>query len=54
LLHRTSIAPTPIKDGHHFDLARPDDPKTKKVDEGKEADKKIQKATDQLKKKGIN
>jgi hypothetical protein len=39
--------------GHHFDLARPDNPATKKVDEGKEADQKIQMATDRLKKKGI-
>ena len=39
--------------GHHFDLARPDNLATKKVDEVKLADQKIQLATDTLKKKGI-
>jgi len=39
--------------GRHFDLARPDDPKTRNVDEGKEADRKIKNVADKLKKEGV-
>lgn len=39
--------------GPHFDLARPDDPKTPKVDEGKEADAKIKTVAEKLKKEGV-
>lgn len=39
--------------GPHFDLARPDDPATPKKDEGKEADTKIKKVAEKLKKEGV-
>ena len=39
--------------GPHFDLARPDDPKTPKVDEGKVADAKIKDVAEKLKKEGV-
>ena len=39
--------------GPHFDLARPDNPETKNIDEGKEADKNIEKFAKKLKSKGV-
>jgi RHS repeat-associated protein len=39
--------------GPHFDLARPDDPATKDIDEGKEADKKIDECGQELKNEGV-
>jgi len=40
-------------DGPHFDLARPDNPETEEIDEGAEADKKIEKLGETLKEKGV-
>jgi hypothetical protein len=39
--------------GHHFDLARPDDPSTPNKDEGKETDDKIKAVGKWLKQKGV-
>jgi hypothetical protein len=40
-------------EGHHFDLARPDNPNTPYVDEGKEADDKIKAVAALLKKANV-
>ena len=45
--------PEGIGKGPHFDYSRPDDPSTQNIDEGKEADKKIEDLADDLKSKGV-
>jgi hypothetical protein len=39
--------------GHHFDLARPDDPSTPNIDEGTQADQRIRDLAQSLRSSGV-